>query len=79
MIRLSPEHLAEIQSHAKEAYPEECCGAMLGDVDSQSQKLTKNILRIENNWVENEKESRHRRFAVTAEDYKVLEKKSQRG
>ena len=76
VIEISPKHLAEIQSHGKEAYPEECCGAMLGDVDPKSQKFTKSILRIENNWVEKEKENRHRRFAVTAEDYKTLEKKA---
>lgn len=49
---------------------------MLGDVDSKSQKFTQSILRIENNWLENGGESRHRRFAVTAEDYRELEKKA---
>ena len=76
MIQISQEHLLEIQSHGKEAYPEECCGAMLGDLDSKNGKFTKDILRIENHWVENKGESRHRRFAVTAEDYKTLERKA---
>ena len=74
MITLSKTHLTEIQSHGIEAYPEECCGAMLGQANAQREKVTTEIVRIENNWVDNESGSRHRRFAITAEDYRKLEK-----
>ncbi len=80
MISLSQQHLAEIQAHGHEAYPEECCGAMLGKLEVKNKKITQQILRIENNWNGDEKTSdhtnRHRRFAVTAEDYQELEKKA---
>lgn len=69
MITLSKIHFTEIQNHGAEAYPEECCGAMLGSVDPDGKKITSRIIRIENTSSEN----RHRRFAVTAEDYKKLE------
>ena len=78
MIRLSVAQLTEIKNHGKEAYPEECCGAMLGELESSASssgqiKFTKRIVRIENNWGNNEAESRHRRFAITAKDYQELE------
>ena len=86
MITLSQTHLKEIQEHGKEAYPEECCGAMLGNFDKEiSQKNCTQIIRIENNWGNNwennpekshHEESRHRRFAVTADDYRQLEKQA---
>ena len=78
MIRLSVAQLTEIKNHGKEAYPEECCGAMLGELESSASssgqiKFTKRIVRIENNWGNNEAGSRHRRFAITAKDYQELE------
>ncbi len=76
MITISPTHLTEIQDHGKEAYPYECCGAILGQVDTkEGTKIGTQILRIENNWQDQgEGETRHRRFAITAEDYRFLEK-----
>ena len=75
MIILSKTQLNEIQLHGKEAYPEECCGAMLGKVNSNNEKVTEKIFRIENNWenVSGTIETKNRRFAITAEDYKKLE------
>ena len=77
MIILSQTHLTEIQEHGKEAYPQECCGAMLGQVDlNTGDKTTHKIVRIENQWQDKPGESRHRRFAITAEDYRQLEKQA---
>ena len=73
MITISPTHFTEIKEHGTEAYPEECCGAMLGRRDAKRAKVTEHIVRIENNWEDRPSESKHRRFAVTAEDYKALE------
>ena len=76
MIRISRDHLSDILSHGRDAYPEECCGAVLGDIDPQNEKLVRKIIPIENNWVESGEESRHRRFAIVAEDYRALEAKA---
>lgn len=65
MITLSKTHLTEIQNHGTEAYPEECCGAMLG-----RDKTVHKIVRIENQSSEN----KHRRFSITPQDYMALEK-----
>ncbi|HNJ05970.1 MAG TPA: M67 family metallopeptidase [Leptospiraceae bacterium] len=69
MITLSQIHSEEIKSHGREAFPEECCGAMLGVVDTEGGKITKKIVRIENTMSEN----RHRRFSITPDDYRQLE------
>ncbi len=76
MITISQTHLLEMQQHGKEAYPEECCGALLGKVESSGAKTSLQTVRIENNWPEGEQGTKHRRFAVTAEDYLLLEKKA---
>ena len=33
MIRIEPEPWAAMVAHAREGYPNECCGAMLGTID----------------------------------------------
>ena len=76
MIILSPTHLSEIQNHGREAYPEECCGAMLGLVQDSLSRHTRKIVRLENHWEDKSNETKHRRFAVTAQDYQALEKKA---
>ena len=68
MITLSKTHLSELHQHGIEAYPEECCGAMLGRMLTDSKQVVE-LVRIENQSTEN----KHRRFAVTAEDYKAIE------
>ena len=70
MLKLSKEFLTEIQIHGEEAYSEECCGAMLGNVnyDTMEKSVTK-LVKIENSSSEN----RHRRFEVTDKDYQELE------
>jgi proteasome lid subunit RPN8/RPN11 len=47
MIRIEPEPWAVMVAHAREAYPNECCGAMLGSIDG-GQKLVRIALRLEN-------------------------------
>ena len=39
MIRIQPEPWAAIVSHAREAYPNECVGAMLGLIDGDSKSV----------------------------------------
>ena len=47
MIRIETEPWAEMVSHARAAYPNECCGAMLGSVDG-GDKVVKIALPLEN-------------------------------
>lgn len=72
MIFLDAQHIQEMETHGKEAYPEECCGAMLGHMTENGDKTVVKLVRIENSSAQN----RHRRFEVTAGDYMRLEKEA---
>lgn len=39
MIRLSEAQVAAIQQHAAQAFPQECCGALLGDVEGERKSV----------------------------------------
>jgi len=75
MITISKTHLTDIQEHGKGAFPYECCGALLGNVnaDTQHRDLVK-LIRIENQ----SDEDKRRRFSVTAEDYKMVEEEAKK-
>jgi len=47
MIRIEPEPWAAMVSHARQAYPNECCGAMLGAIDD-SGKTVRVALPLQN-------------------------------
>jgi len=47
MIRIETEPWAEMVAHARETYPNECCGAMLGSSDGE-QKTVRVSLRLRN-------------------------------
>ena len=47
MIRIEPEPWAAMVSHARETYPNECCGAMLGTNDGE-QKGVSVAIRLRN-------------------------------
>jgi len=40
MIRIESEAWAAMVSHAQQAYPNECCGAMIGSMDSDAKTVT---------------------------------------
>lgn len=49
MLRLSPDHLAAIRSHAAADYPNECVGALLGDWDhSENVRTVRLVLPLLN-------------------------------
>jgi len=74
MIILSKTHLSDIQTHGKDAYPNECCGAMLGTRNSQTQvKEVIQIIRLENITADD----KQRHFAITDKDYQQLEKQAE--
>ena len=47
MIRIESEPWAEMVAHARETYPNECCGAMLGSTDGE-QKAVRVAIRLRN-------------------------------
>jgi proteasome lid subunit RPN8/RPN11 len=47
MIRIESEAWAAMVAHARETYPNECCGAMLGNLDSGDKNVSI-ALRLEN-------------------------------
>ena len=62
-------HLAErIRAHGAEAYPHECCGALLGrDSEATDQSVMREVLALLP-LVNRRDDSPRNRFAVTAED-----------
>jgi proteasome lid subunit RPN8/RPN11 len=47
MIRIESEPWAEMVAHARETYPNECCGAMLGSTDGE-RKAVSAAIRLRN-------------------------------
>ena len=68
VIALTHTALHKIKVHAMEAYPEECCGILLG-VEADAGKQVYDVVRIGNAKEEN----RNRRFLITPEEYKRAE------
>jgi proteasome lid subunit RPN8/RPN11 len=68
MIRLSKIIVDEIEFHAEQTYPEECCGMMLGHSRNESHFIEK-VIKIDNSQEVN----RRRRFFITPEQYRFAE------
>ncbi|MBW4614659.1 MAG: M67 family metallopeptidase [Desmonostoc vinosum HA7617-LM4] len=49
MIRFSQEHLQSIYAHVEDAYPEEGCGIILGDLADESKTVVE-VMPTENAW-----------------------------
>ncbi len=49
LLKLRPNHIQVIQSHAEGTYPEECCGLLLGKL-SVEEKLLVEVRSLENTW-----------------------------
>ena len=69
MIRLDAGTVAAIREHGRAAYPEECCGALLGTAGDGAVRVTR-IERIENS----SREERRRRYAVAPLEYARVER-----
>jgi len=68
MISLKESTLQKIKLHARKAYPEECCGILLGK-DQGEQKEVNEILELTNE----KQEERKRRYLISPEGYKLAE------
>src|SRR4028119_1258605 len=74
-IALSPEQILSMRTHAESAYPEECCGLLLGRVTAGVKTLvevwpTDNAwsAEAEENWPEQKELTEKRRYAIAPED-----------
>jgi len=65
MIRLSPELEKNIRTDGENAYPNECCGVLIGEVDNEGVKTVKRTLTIDNAREDGEQ---YHRFLITPED-----------
>ena len=68
MIRLSKKIVDEIELHAEQTYPEECCGMILG-FSHNGVHFIEEVIKIDNSQDEN----RRRRFFITPEQYRQAE------
>jgi proteasome lid subunit RPN8/RPN11 len=67
-LALTHTAMHKIKVHAMEAYPEECCGILLG-TEGEAGKEVYDVMRIGNAKEEN----RTRRFLITPEEYRKAE------
>lgn len=51
VLALTQQHISEMSAHAEQVYPEECCGLMLGELDSVSaSKRLVELVPVVNHW-----------------------------
>ncbi|MDR2693513.1 MAG: M67 family metallopeptidase [Chitinispirillales bacterium] len=65
MLVLSPKEDKIIRIAGENAYPNECCGVMIGEVDKAGVKAVKCVQAIDNSWEDGEQ---YHRFLITPED-----------
>ena len=73
MICLTDVLAEEIRSEGEKAYPNECCGVLLGLLGETGEKSVVQILPISNEFSEGEQ---YHRFLITPENMLVAEKKA---
>jgi proteasome lid subunit RPN8/RPN11 len=65
MLRLSSELEKRIRRDGETAYPNECCGVLIGEIDNDGIKTVKHTLTIDNAREDGEQ---YHRFLITPED-----------
>jgi len=65
MLFLSSGLEAEIKAAGETAYPDECCGILIGEIDNEERKTVKRIEAVNNSREDGEK---YHRFLITPED-----------
>lgn len=69
-LEISEVQLDMIRRHGARAYPNECCGALLGVAAEDGSKQVRALLPLDNR---REGEAARTRFLVTADDYRAAE------
>ncbi|AEF83075.1 Mov34/MPN/PAD-1 family protein [Leadbettera azotonutricia] len=75
MIRLSAECEALVRREGERAFPNECCGVLLGPLLDGDGRQVEAVLPIENN---REAEEQYHRFRIEAEDLMRAEKEARK-
>ncbi|MFW6076058.1 MAG: M67 family metallopeptidase [Chloroflexota bacterium] len=70
ILQLTGKQRSAIEQHAERAYPDECCGAILGRLDGET-RIVHDLIEMENTW---DPEERRRRFLITAEEVMRVER-----
>jgi len=65
MLNLFSEHEKTIRAEGETAYPNECCGILIGEIDGSGVKTVKNTEAIRNAHEDTEQ---YHRFLITPED-----------
>ncbi|MCL2231089.1 MAG: M67 family metallopeptidase [Treponema sp.] len=65
MLKLSQEHEKIIRAEGESAYPNECCGILIGEIDEEGVKTVKYTEAIRNAREDGEQ---YHRFLITPED-----------
>jgi proteasome lid subunit RPN8/RPN11 len=73
VIQVAAGALHAIRRHGREAYPEECCGALLGSATEPIPRVT----RAEP-LANTRREERQRRYGIAPEDYRRIESEADR-
>ena len=73
MIAIPAEVLEQIGRHARVTYPEECCGALLGEASGESARV-----RRAEALVNRSTQERGRRYVVSPEDYGRVERNAEK-
>lgn len=71
-VLLSSEVAQAIRAHAREAYPDECCGALLG-VETDEGRHIRQLVRLENERID----ERRRRFYISPQQVLQVERYAQ--
>ena len=65
MIQLASKHIEAMKKHAETDYPYECCGILIGTIESDQSKRVEQVLSISN---ARDVENRHNRYLITPEE-----------
>jgi proteasome lid subunit RPN8/RPN11 len=80
-IKAGKDHFDKIRRHGERAYPQECCGLLIGAVDNGINVLSE-VYPVENRWEKSSEfirddipeyrreESRDNRFLITPDEYR---------
>jgi proteasome lid subunit RPN8/RPN11 len=71
MLILTPEQEKIVRTDGEKAYPNECCGVLIGEIDNAGVKITKHAQAIIN---AREGSEQYNRFLITPEDMLRAEK-----
>jgi proteasome lid subunit RPN8/RPN11 len=83
MIQLTDSHLQSIYTHAERAYPEECCGILLGVVLGSAKQCVK-VITTKNAWntgarpdlFRHQEATRNRRYTIAPRDLMQAQKQA---